>query len=79
LGRCGPQARAREEAAGLKASRAKRKVGPDVKKGGEGEGFLFFSFKFFSNSFFSNFQTSIKQKTMHSNHDAQTLIISKLF
>jgi hypothetical protein len=57
LGRCGPQARAREEAAGLQASRAKRKVGPDVKKGGEGEGFLFFSFKFFSNSFFklSNF------------------------
>jgi hypothetical protein len=37
---------------------------------------------FFKNSFqnrFSNFQTSIKQKSMHSNHDAQTLIISKLF
>jgi hypothetical protein len=34
---------------------------------------------FFLNSFqihFSNFQTAIKQKTMHSNHDAQSLIIS---
>jgi hypothetical protein len=34
---------------------------------------------FFSNSFqihFSNFQTSLKQETMHSNHDAQALIIS---
>jgi hypothetical protein len=41
-----------------------------------------FSFFFFLNSFqirFSNFQTSIKQKSMHSNHDAQTLIISRLF
>jgi hypothetical protein len=39
-------------------------------------------FLFLLNSFqirFSNFQTSIKQKSMHSNHDAQTLIISKLF
>jgi hypothetical protein len=35
--------------------------------------FLFL--KLFSNSF-SNFQTSIKQETMHSNHDAQSLIIS---
>jgi hypothetical protein len=37
---------------------------------------------FFKISFqihFSNIQTSIKQKSMHSNHDAQTLIISKLF
>jgi hypothetical protein len=36
----------------------------------------------FSNSFqirFSNFQTSIKQETMHSNHDAHALIISNLF
>jgi hypothetical protein len=39
-------------------------------------------FSFFKISFqihFSNIQTSIKQKSMHSNHDAQTLIISKLF
>jgi hypothetical protein len=79
LGQRGPQARARGEAAGLEASRAKRR---EVlgrlrrKKRGEGEGFPFL------NSFqicFSNFQTSIKQKSMHSNHDAQTLIISKLF
>jgi hypothetical protein len=40
----------------------------------EERGFEFF----FLNSFqicFSNFQTSIKQETMHSNHDAQSLII----
>jgi hypothetical protein len=40
-----------------------------------GEGFRVF----FLNSFqihFSNFQTLLKQETMHSNHDAQTLIIS---
>jgi hypothetical protein len=59
--------------------RAERGVGPvGEKREGEGEGFLFF----FLNSFqicFSNFQTSIKQKSMHSNHDAQTLIISRLF
>jgi hypothetical protein len=47
------------------------------RKGGKGDGrrekdFLFL--KLFSNSF-SNFQTSIKQETMHSNHDAQALII----
>jgi hypothetical protein len=35
----------------------------------------FFFLKLFSNSF-SNFQTSLKQETMHSNRDAQTLIIS---
>jgi hypothetical protein len=47
----------------------------------EGEGEKRISF-FKKNSFqihFSNIQTSIKQKSMHSNHDAQTLIISKLF
>jgi hypothetical protein len=32
LGQRGPQARAREEAAGLEASRAKKRVGPVVKK-----------------------------------------------
>jgi hypothetical protein len=41
------------------------------------EGFLFFLNSFQNR--FSNFQTSIKQKSMHSNHGAQTLIISKLF
>jgi hypothetical protein len=40
---------------------------------GEGKRISFF-LKLFSNSF-SNFQTSIKQETMHSNHDAQALII----
>jgi hypothetical protein len=42
--------------------------------GGRGKGFSFFlnSFKIH----FSNFQTLLKQETMHSNHDAQALIIS---
>jgi hypothetical protein len=44
---------------------------------GRGEGFGVFLFKFFSNSF-SNFQTPLKQETMHSNHDAQALIISNI-
>jgi hypothetical protein len=38
-----------------------------------------FSFKISFQIHFLNIQTSIKQKSMHSNHDAQTLIISKLF
>jgi hypothetical protein len=68
-----------KKATGLGGLRAERRVGPEVKKRGEGEGFLF---SFLSNSFqicFSNLQTSIKQKSMHLNHDAQTLIISRLF
>jgi hypothetical protein len=43
---------------------------------------LFVFFFFFSNFFqihFSNIHTQIKQKSMHSNHDAQALIFSKLF
>jgi hypothetical protein len=43
-------------------------------RGGKGRRFSFL----FLNPFqiqFSNFQTSIKQETMHSNHDAQALII----
>jgi hypothetical protein len=38
----------------------------------------FFLFKISFQIHFSNIQTSNKQKSMHSNHDAQTLIISKL-
>jgi hypothetical protein len=68
-----------KKACGLGGLRAERGVGPvGEKREGEGEGFLFF----FLNSFqirFSNFQTSNKQKSMHSRHDAQTLIISRLF
>jgi hypothetical protein len=53
-------------------------VGPKEKRGEEEmrEGF-----SFFLNSFqihFQNFQTSLKQKTMHSNHDAQVLVISNI-
>jgi hypothetical protein len=77
LGRCGLTACAQRKGRWPGALRAERGVGPVGEKR-EGEGFLFS----FLNSFqihFSNFQTSIKQKSMHSNHDAQTLIISRLF
>jgi hypothetical protein len=37
-----------------------------------------FFLKFLSNSFFKH-SNSNQKKTMHSNHDAQSLIISKLF
>jgi hypothetical protein len=66
------------------ASRAKRKerererwagwAWREKGRGERGKGFFLF-LNLFSNSF-SNFQTSIKQETMHSNHDAQSLIIS---
>jgi hypothetical protein len=49
--------------------------GPQEGKGRDEREKGFSFFKFFSNSF-SNFQTSIKQEIMHSNHDAQSLIIS---
>jgi hypothetical protein len=45
----------------------------------EREGFcFFFFFKFLSNSFFKH-SNSNQTKSMHSNHDAQAIIISKLF
>jgi hypothetical protein len=75
LGRWADCAREEKE----KGRWAERDVGPAEEKRGRGRRF---SFSFFLNSFqirFSNFQTSIKQKPMHSNHDAQTLFISKLF
>jgi hypothetical protein len=50
------------------ARREKRKAG-----GLAGFGFLF---KFFSKSFFKLFKLHSNNKTMHSNHDAQPLIIS---
>jgi hypothetical protein len=65
------------EVCGLKEG-GEREMGPlERRERGERKVFLFLL-----NSFqirFSNIQTSIKQKSMHSNHDAQTLIISKLF
>jgi hypothetical protein len=39
----------------------------------KGKGFLFLNY---FQIHFSNFQTSLKQETMHSNHDAQALNIS---
>jgi hypothetical protein len=67
-----------ERVCGLKEKGKGMGVGPAGRKWREERerGFSFF------NSFqirFSNFQTSIKQETMHSNHDPQSLIISNLF
>jgi hypothetical protein len=84
LGQLGPAcARGRKKVDGLKVRGLWRGgegnwAGWRKRERGEGERDFFF----FSNSFhirFSNFQTSIKQETMHSNHDAQALIIYNLF
>jgi hypothetical protein len=86
LGRVGRPAHARS---GKEGQRPRRVCGLRKKKrkGGRGKwaarekgvreerGFEFF----FLNSFqirLSNFETSIKQETVHSNHDVQSLIIS---
>jgi hypothetical protein len=79
LGRWADCAREEKEkkAAGLVVCGLKGMLGRRGEKRGRGR-----RFSLFFNSFqirFSNFQTSNKQKSMHSNHDAQTLIISKLF
>jgi hypothetical protein len=74
VGPTGP-VRAREKkkkALGLLASGLKEE------KGREREKVCLFFFKFLSNSFFKH-SNSNQMKTMHSNHDAQTLIVSKLF
>jgi hypothetical protein len=66
------------EVCGLKEKREGEKNWAGWKRRERGEGVKAFSF--FKKSFqIRFFQTSIKQKSMHSNHDAQTLIISKLF
>jgi hypothetical protein len=56
----------------------KKKNGPGRGKEG-GEVYVFSSFKkkLFSNSFFK-LQTSLKQETMHLNHDAKALVILTL-
>jgi hypothetical protein len=66
--------------ASLRAGKRKGRSGLGGLKGERGRGrrglgFLFFLKKLFK-FVFSNFQTSLKQETMHSNHDAQALIIS---
>jgi hypothetical protein len=74
--------------AGLLAG--KKKKGPvgqkraEMKKGGEREGegeerVLFFLKKILSNSFFKHSNSNQTKKSMHSNHDAQALIISNYF
>jgi hypothetical protein len=79
LGQLGPmRAREKEKRKGMSAWVG---CGPKVKGERERERvrvFLFFFKIFFSNPFFkhSNFNQT---KSMHSNHDAQALIISKLF
>jgi hypothetical protein len=78
LGQLGPlRAQGKEKEKGLPAWIG---CGPKVKgerERGE-EGFAFFLKKILSNSFFKH-SNSNQTKSMHSNHDAQTLIISKLF
>jgi hypothetical protein len=59
----------RKRPAGLEWMRAERRKGER-----EGKGFVFF-FNFLFQIHFSNIQT----KSMHSKHDAQALINSKLF
>jgi hypothetical protein len=69
------RAREKKQADGLGCLRAEK----NRRKGERGrEGFVSFFFKFLSNSFFKH-SNSNQKKTMHSNHDAQSLIISKLF
>jgi hypothetical protein len=80
MGQLGPlRARGKEKEKGLPAWVG---CGPKVKGERDRKRKRFFPFSFeisFQIHFFSNNQTLIKQKSMHSNHDAQTLIISKLF
>jgi hypothetical protein len=78
VGPTGPSARAREKekASGLLACGLKEEKGRE--REGEGKMFLFFFVYILFNFFFkhSNFNQT---KSMHWNHDAQALIISKLF
>jgi hypothetical protein len=66
----------KRKASGLEWLRAK--IEERERERGRGKRVFLFLLNFFSNSFFkhSNFNQT---KSMHSNHDAQTLIISKLF
>jgi hypothetical protein len=82
----GERSTAREalQAEGKKEREKEKKVGGEElgrkRERERGERFGFFFLKFFSNSF-SNFQTfklHSNKKTMHSNHDAQELIISNI-
>jgi hypothetical protein len=62
-----------EEKRKKKSGPGKRWAGREERRGMRGLGILFL------NPFqihFSNFQTSLNQETMHSNHDAQALVIS---
>jgi hypothetical protein len=79
--RAGERGRRPRPVRGLQ-ERKKKKSGPGGGKWAareeKGKGEMFGVF-FFLNSFqnrFSNFQTSLKQETMHLNHDAHSLIIS---
>jgi hypothetical protein len=75
-------AKKKEKAAGLGLVHGLKKkcwAGGEKREGEGGEKDFLFLLKISFQIHFSNIQTSIKQKSMHSNHDAQTLIISKLF
>jgi hypothetical protein len=62
---------------GLRPARL-RAVRGERKREREKKGFALFFLRFLSNSFFKH-SNSNQTKSMHSNHDAQTLFISKLF
>jgi hypothetical protein len=72
----GEERRRPDRVCGLKENGKGMGVGPAGREGRE-ERERGFSFK--KTLFKFVFQTSIKQETMHSNHDAQSLIISNLF
>jgi hypothetical protein len=84
-GPVGRPARAREEKGRrpcwLRAEKGEKERGEVGRLGlkRKGERILGFSFfKILLKLIFSNFQTSLKQETMHSNHDAQALVISNI-
>jgi hypothetical protein len=84
LGQRGPSACVRKKRKGRwpwVGPRAEEKVGPAGRKEREREEkrISFFFLKFLFKFIFQTFKLQSNKKSMHSNHDAQTLIISKLF
>jgi hypothetical protein len=77
LGWLGRPARGGKRRKGPLAWRGLKRRKGEREREGKRKGFCLF-FKFLSNSFFKH-SNSNQMKSMHSNHDAQTLIISKLF
>jgi hypothetical protein len=77
MGRCGRKRKKERKA--YQPGNLRAELEEEGEREKERKGFpSFFSFKFLSNSFFKH-SNSNQTKPMHSNHDAQTLIISNLF